>query len=354
MLRGRRAAFVAAFAACAAGAAGATASCSTSSEGPAGSSAPPGTPPANANPGESPASKDKPKDPGTQIMIGVDGEDFAGAGYKLTSLGIVAKVDGLVSAQKTVDAAAAPLFPHEIRLVAPASKTDAPVEVTVNAIMNNATVVTRRATTRFVPGKTKLAYVYLETRCNTFQLLGGGAMGPTCDVAGETCIAAKCRSDALPTLPDYAADWPKNPPSQCGNGAAQLVVGQGEAAFAPLADGENVVAECGPQGGHHLWMSLGMSGFRQVGTVTTLSAAQPGGGSTVPATAFPFALSLAGSGSCELVGLRFQLDVSGKPIADFLGKPLDVTVGAKDKAGHELTVVRRVVLAAAPTGIYCR
>lgn len=307
-------------------------SCSSSSEMPGSSSAP----------GE------------TLILIGVDAEDFAGAGYKLTSIEIVAKVDGLVAARKSVSAASEPLFPQEIRLVAPASKTDAPVEITVDAIMNSATVVTRRATMRFSPGKTKLAYVYLETRCNTFQLLGGGNIGPTCTNAGETCIAAKCRSDVMADLPDYAADWRTNPPSQCGNGAAQLVIGQGEAAFAPLADGENVTAECGPQGGHHLWMSLGMSGFRQVGTVTTLSAAQPGGSSTVPATAFPFALSLAGSGTCELVGLRFQLDVGGKPIADFLGKPLDVTTSAKDKAGHELTVVRRVVVAAAPTGIYCR
>ena len=252
-------------------------------------------------------------------MIGVDGEDFQGTGYQLTSLDIVAKVDGLVSAHKTIDAEAGPMFPQEVRLVAPAAKTDAPVEVTVNAIMNDATVVTRRVTTRFEPAKTKLAYVLLEVRCNSFQLLGGGGpSGPTCSNPGETCIGAKCRSDALSGLPDYASDWAKNPPSQCGSGVAWLVVGKGETAFAPLADGETVTPECGPQGGHHLWMALSMKSFRQVGTVTTITAAQLGGGKTVPATGFPYAWSSADGGSCELVGLRFQLDVGGTAIAEFL------------------------------------
>lgn len=328
--------------------------CSTSSNAPSGPSAPPGPVPTNANPGESPPSKEKPKDPLTQIMIGVDGEDFMGTGYHLTSLDIVAKVDGLVSAHKIIDAAAGPMFPQEVRLVAPAAKTDAPVEVTVSAIMNEATVAMRRVTTRFVPNKTKLAYVLLEVRCNTFQLLGGGGPpGPKCSNPGETCIGAKCRSDALTNLPDYAVDWAKNPPSQCGTGAADLVVGQGETGFATLADGATVAPECGPQGGHHLWMALNMKNFRQVGTVTTITAAQPAGGKTVPATGFPYAWSVADAGSCELVGLRFQLDPAGVPISDFLGKPLDVTVSAKDKGGHDMTVVRHLMIATAPTGMFC-
>jgi hypothetical protein len=59
--------------------------------------------------------------------------------------------------------------------------------------MNDVTVVTRRVTTSFVPGQTKLVYVLLELRCNTYQLLGGGSPpGPTCSKPGETCIGAKC------------------------------------------------------------------------------------------------------------------------------------------------------------------
>ncbi len=327
--------------------------CSTSSGGPGNTSAPPGPVPANANPGESPNSKEKPKDPLTQLMIGVDAEELMSSSYHLTSLQIVAKVDGLVSAQQTIDAAAGPMFPHEVRIVAPAAKTNAPVEVTVNAIMNDATVVTRRLTTRFVAGKTKLAYVLLEMRCNTFALLGGGPNGPTCSAPGETCIGAKCRSDAVTNLPDFTTDWAKSPPSQCGTAAAELTMGQGETAFATLSNGDTVTAECGPQGGHHLWIALSMKSFRQVGTVTTVTAAQPGGGKMVPATGFPYTWSAADNGSCELIGLRFQLDTDGAVLADFLGKALDVTVSAKDQAGHELTVVRHVMVAGAPTGMYC-
>ena len=40
-----------------------------------------------------------------------------------------------------------------------------------------------------------------------------------------------------------------------------------------------------------------------------------------------------------------QLDAGGAKIDDFLGKPLDVTIEAKDKAGHTATAVRRVNIA---------
>ena len=335
----------------------ALAACSSSSSGDAGSPSPmpPGVP-MNANPGESIPSKQKPKDPSTQITVGVDAEDFAGSAYRLTSVEVVAKIDGLMAAQKTFDAEAGPLFPQEIHLVAPKEKPDAVVEVTTTAHMNDVVVVTRRATTRFVPGKTKLVYVLLEVRCNTFPLLGGGGpSGPTCMNPGETCIGAKCRADALTDLPDVTADWATNPPSRCGAGPApELVLGKGENAFAPVAPGETLAVDCGPQGGNHVWLALRMKTLRQIGTVTMLSAAQPGaGGATVAPTAFPYTWSAIDGGGCELIGLRFQLDLAGAKIDDFLGKPLDITVNAKDKFGHDVTSVAHVNVAATRTGMFC-
>lgn len=58
-------------------------------------------------------------------------------------------------------------------------------------------------------------------------------------------------------------------------------------------------------------------------------------------------------GSCELVGLRVQLDTSTTKIDRFLGKPLEITVNAKDKAGHDVTSIASVNLAATRTGMFC-
>ncbi len=328
-----------------------------SSSAPVTSSAPaPAKPSTPANPGESDPSKTIPKDASTELVVGLDAEDFANEGYRLTSWEIVVKVDGLVAARETLDATAPSPLPHETRVSAPRDKPDAPVEITVRGVMNEATVVTRRATTRFVKGRTVLAYMSLEVRCNTFALLGGsGVSGPTCEKSGETCIGGKCRADELVDLPDYRRDWAMNPPSQCGAGASgQLEIGQGQDAMAPLADNTTLAVECGPQGGHHLWLSLRMRDISQSGTSTVLTAVVPGESATVLPTVFPYTWSPAGGGACELVGVRFQLDVAGAKIADFLGKPLDITVKTQDRAGRKATAVKRVHVSPTRTGPMCR
>jgi len=266
------------------------------------------------------------------------------------------KVDGVVGASEKLDAtASAKPLPHETRLVAPKAKPDAVVDIEVHAVMNEAIVVKRRATTRFVKGTTKLAYVFLEVRCNNFALLGGsGVSGPTCDVPSETCIGAKCRSEALTSLPTYKNDWATNPPSACGTGASGiLLLSEGQTTMKLLRDGDTVSVECGPQGGHHVWLGLQMKDLAQSGTVTTLSASQPGG-VTVPPTAYPYAWTPAAGGVCELDGVRFQLDIGGVKIADLLGKPLDLKVAAEDKAGRKASLTRHVNVAPTRTGEFCR
>jgi hypothetical protein len=337
---------------------GLIAACSSSAPSPA---AQPGeqanVSPAPINPGESEASKEAEKDPSTELIVGVDAESFARDGYQLTSFVIVVKVDGVVAASETLDAkAGAKPLPHETRIVAPKDKPDALVDIEVHAVMNEAIVVKRRATTRFVKGTTSLAYIFLEIRCNNFALLGGtGISGPTCDVPGETCIGAKCRSEELTTLPVYKNDWATNPPSACGAGTSStLVVGQGQTTTTPLVDGDTVSVECGPQGGHHIWLGLQMKDLAQSGTVTVVSASQPGGGKTVPSTGYPYAWSLGAGGMCELSGVRFQLDIGVVRIADFLGKPLDVKIDAEDKAGRKATVVRHLNISPTRTGNFCQ
>ncbi len=308
-------------------------------------------------PGESPESEDRPKDPSTSLLVGVDAESFASQGYNLTQLDIVAKVDGLVAANVTRTAGSGALFPQELRLDAPKDAPEALVEIDVSARSNEAVVVTRKVKTRFVRGSAKLAYVYLEVRCNQMALLGGsGISGPTCDAA-TTCVGGKCVAPDLADLPDARGDWATSPPSACGAAtAASLVMGQGQSAYAPLADGDVVTLERGPQCGHHVWLSFAMSDLSQFKTVTTISAEVPGGSIAVPATAVPYAWSKAPSGGCELVGVRFQVDAPGTKVEDLLGKPLDVKVEAKDERGRTATVIRHLQLAPTytnPTGRPC-
>jgi hypothetical protein len=151
-------------------------------------------------------------------------------------------------------------------------------------------IATRLATARFVKGATKLAYLRFEVRCNNGGLVGGsGISGPTCTNPGETCNGGACRSDALSELPDYRADWATNPPSACGSGAPEIVLGKGETEYAPVADGETLAVQEGPQCGHHVWLALGMKNLAQFGTTTAVSATQPGSSVTVPLTAYPYA-----------------------------------------------------------------
>jgi hypothetical protein len=324
--------------------------CSSSATTPADDASRPAPAPAPVqHEGESEESKKQEKDPETALVVGVDAESFQSQGFSVGQVEIHVKVDGLVAANETLDGSAGPLFPHEVRLNAPKDKPDAAVEIEVIARDRPdptfPPIVTRLATTHFVKGTTKLAYVYLEVRCNTFGLLGGsGVSGPTC-AAPTTCVAGRCVSSELPAPPEYAKDWATNPPSACGTGTPELTIGQGDSALAPLAEDETVTLEEGPQCGHHLWLALRMKNLAQSGTITTLSATQPGTSVAVPPTAFPYTWGPSDGGACDLVGLRFQLDVGGAAASAFLGKPLDVKVELKDKAGHTATATRHVNVA---------
>lgn len=335
--------------------------CSAPSAAPGANGASPGTPdpgtgvPIHANPGESQVSISIPKDPATQLVVGVDAEDFAAIGFQATALEVTVRVDGVVAAHESLDAEAGALFPHALRVVAPKDKKDAAVVVSVAVRSRGVDVLTRTATTRFVPRGTRLAYLFLESRCAAVALGGGGGPpGPACTTAGQTCIGGVCASDTLGDLPDVTADWPTNPPSACGaGGPSELLVGRGQNDFTALASGDTLTPECGPQGGHHIWMALRMKNIGQFGSKTVLSATQPGGTAQVPLTGYAYPWAPAGAGQCQLVGVRLQLDVGVARIDQFLGKPLDITATTSDKSGRQSTAVSHVRIAAAPVGPFC-
>lgn len=209
---------------------------------------------------------------------------------------------------------------------------------------NEPPIVKRTATAKFVKGKTKLLFMFLEVRCNTDPLIGGGGpSGPVCTNPGETCIGGACKSDTIADLPDFSADWAKNPPSGCGTGTPEITIGKGETTYAPLADGDNADVQEGPQCGHHIWLAIQMKNLSQFGTITSVSATQPGSSVTVPSTTFPYAYEANGA-ACELPGVRFQLDLGSK-IDQYLGKPLDIEVTAVDKAGRSTKATRHVNVA---------
>src|SRR3954465_917801 len=95
----------------------ALAPCSASS----GADQTPAPSPSPSPPGESKESKDKPKDPTTNIVVGIDSEDFSHEGLRFATLDITATIDGVVAAKETLDSAKGPMFPHELHLAAPAS-----------------------------------------------------------------------------------------------------------------------------------------------------------------------------------------------------------------------------------------
>ncbi|MEO8801690.1 MAG: hypothetical protein ABI551_27620, partial [Polyangiaceae bacterium] len=110
-------------------------------------------------------------------------------------------------------------------------------------------------------------------------------------------------------------------------------VGTGQTDYLTLKDGDTLRPELGPQGGHHLWIALKQKNLKQLGTTVIISAEQPGTGLKVPPTSFVFPFEPADAHQCKLYGLRLQIDNSVTPVAKFLGKPLDVTIKARDTDG---------------------
>jgi hypothetical protein len=287
--------------------------------------------------------------PPTQLVIGVQSEPMGGV---VSSLHVVIKVAGAVVRDEMIKPPRGSTVgfpaPWEARLVADKDPR-APVDVRIDAFGSlggsDTPLVTRLASTHFIPGKEQLVRVQLESRCIVYPAINrprgsspGPLNGPTC-AAPTTCIRGVCQTSAMPpsSLEAYAPGWPANVPDVCrpkNPGRPTVIIGTGQTGFTPLSPGQTLQAEAGPQGGHHIWIAARMKNMKQAGSTTQISAVQPDSGTPIPPSSFAFTFDPDEGGFCKLYGLRYQLDNGGIDYKQFLGKPLDVTATVVDSVGQ--------------------
>lgn len=294
----------------------------------------------------------------TTLVVGIQSDPMGGM---VSALHVVLRVDGLVVDDEMVKPPHGSKVgfpqPWEKKLADP-PKDSSRVDVEVDAIGNPsaAPLFQRLSSTQFVRGETKLLRVPLESRCIVYpptprgnSKVPGPLSGPTC-TAPATCIMGICQLPAVPPafLEPYAPNWPSNAPDRCkprGGGKPDLQVGTGQSYYVPLAKGQVLQAEAGPQGGHHIWIATRMKNLKQAGSTTKIVGVQPETGATIPPTTLAFAYSPDEGGYCKLFGIRYQLDNEGIDYKPFLGKPLDVVVTVTDPAGTTASATAHVQIA---------
>ncbi len=294
----------------------------------------------------------------TQIVVGVQSDPMGGV---LSALHVVIRVEGTVVDDERIEPPRGSRvgFPQPWeKTIDGAGKGTAKVEVAVDAIGDPAAkpLFTRLSSTHFVPGRTALLRVPLESRCIVYPVVPRGASkvpgplsGPTC-TAPATCIMGVCQSSEVPVtrLESYAPNWPSNAPDRCkpqNGGPPDLQVGTGQSYYVPLTPLQVLQAEAGPQGGHHIWIATRMKNLKQAGSLTKVSGLQPGTGTTIPPTTLAFTYAPDEGGYCKLYGIRYQLDNEGIDYKQFLGKPLDITVTVTDPAGTKASATTHIQVA---------
>jgi hypothetical protein len=293
------------------------------------------------------------------LVVGVTTESVVGG---ISGLHVVVRVDGAVASDETIPApngGRSAMPPWEKTVSAPPGDPTAKVDVSVEAMGNTsgpAPLMTRLATTRFVPSSGQpLLRVPLESRCAVYpppppgSKVPGPLSGPKC-APPSTCIFGSCQSPVVPPqgLETYAPAWPKNAPDRCkprGAGAPVLYIGTGQSDYLPLASGQTLQAEAGPQGGHHIWIATRMKNIKQALSTTRIEGVQPDTGVKIPPSTFVFTYVPGEGGFCKLYGLRYQLDNGGIDYKQFLGKALDVNVTVTDTAGTTITGTAHIQVA---------
>ena len=288
----------------------------------------------------------------TSLVVGLTADSTNGV---LGSIHATTAIDGVAATDDVVAVLGnASAFPKAITLTAPQGKESAHIIVVVDGYLdpawdptktNEQPILTRTVETDFVPNQSELLRVHLEQQCIS-GVAGSGFNGPMCAGAHLSCISGVCADDTVPSaqLEPFASDWATNAPDICkpvNAGPPLVIVGTGQTDYLPLTDGQTLKAECGPQGGHHVWIATRMHNLKQVGSTTTITGSQPGGPSAPP-TSFVFVFNQDEGGYCKLAGLRYQLDSGGTDYHLFLGKPLDVQVVVQDSSGHTGTGVAHI------------
>ena len=112
-------------------------------------------------------------------------------------------------------------------------------------------------------------------------------------------------------------------------GAPVVIVGEGQADYEPMMNGDVDQLEAGPQGGHHIWVAVRTKNLHQSGSITSVSGHFPDLGLDVGPFNTNFIMVADEGGYCKLYGLRFQLDQKVN-ISNLLGHTLDLTVTVTD------------------------
>jgi hypothetical protein len=277
------------------------------------------------------------EDADAHVVVGLT-TDMA-VGFDIHQVVRTTKVDGVITHAESLSYRGGDLsLPAEL-LVEPAHD-GAEVELSVAGFRDGeaSPIVMRSAATRAASGRRLLLPVSLDEACSAI----------TCPPSA-TCVEGACVDPfiAPSALADYDPMWIVSARDACktpSSGAPTVVVGQGESAFAPLEDSEVVSIEAGPQGGHHVWLALRVTGLRQMGSRLTV-------GGYFLDLAFelrPFAshvtLRKAADNHCEIYGIRFQVD-QGLSVETVRGRVLDIEIVLEDPNGDVATAMKRVVIA---------
>jgi hypothetical protein len=285
------------------------------------------------------------------LVIGLTSDDF-GALTSSTHV-IVRKAGSLVSdesLQPSGSASASSLLPKEIPVT---GRAGARIDVTAEAqgIGGGPPIVVRAASAPLALGGKKLLRVHLDSRC---VVLGNAPPTGVSCAAPLTCIAGSCASPDvdLASLEDYEPGWASAPPDICRpakHGPPEVVIGTGQTAYLPLAEGQGLELEKGPQGGHHIWIATRMRNLRQSGSTTAITSRIVDDPMPVPPMAFVFTFERDEGAYCAIWGLRYQVDANAPDLREgykrFLGKRLEVTVEVRDSTGASARDTRTVQLA---------
>jgi hypothetical protein len=295
----------------------------------------------------------------TALVVGIQSDPMGGV---VSALHVVIRVAGTVVDDEMImpPRGSKVGFPQPWeKTLSGAGKGAAKVDVEVDAIGDPsapAPLFQRLSSTHFVPGKVQLLRIPLEARCIVYPVVQrpgskvpGPLSGPTCTPPG-TCISGICQLPDVPAplLETYGKNWPSNAPDRCkprNGGPPDLQVGTGQSYYLPLAKGQTLQAEAGPQGGHHIWIATRMKNLKQAGSTTKITGVQPDTKAAIPPTTLAFTYSPDEGGYCKLYGIRYQLDNEGIDYKQFLGKPLDVNVTVTDPSGSTVTSTARVQIA---------
>jgi hypothetical protein len=271
------------------------------------------------------------------VVVGLT-TDMA-VGFDIRHVDRTTKVNGGVTRAESLSYSSGDLsLPAEIQVEG--VKDGADVEVTLEAFRGDdaSPFMTRRASTRAAGGRRLLLPVSLDEACSALVCPDGA----TCDEGAcvEPFIAPAILAEYDPTWLASAPDACKTPAS----GDPEIVIGKGESAFTPLEKNEVVAIEAGPQGGHHVWLALRVTGLRQMGSILTVEGTFP----ELSYELLPFTshvtLRKTAESHCEIYGVRFQVD-RGIPVAEVRGRALDIDIALKDPNGDVATAMKRVVIA---------